>query len=84
MCLILGDVDLDRLVKVISGGLFHCEVSIFSFVINILGRHFETRYNILWLPISINCQFLNIPKGFLGWLGDSNDNKGSNLYIFIS
>lgn len=33
LCLLLGDVNLDHLVKVVSAGFLHCEVTIFHFVV---------------------------------------------------
>lgn len=37
-CLIAGDVNLDRLVKVLSARFLHGKVSVFLFVINLLGE----------------------------------------------
>lgn len=68
-CLILDDVDPDLLIKVVSVGFLHYEVTIFPLVINIVGRHLETRCNILGLLLPIGYRFLNIPKWFVGCLG---------------
>lgn len=74
---LLGEYCLDHLVE-----FLHCEVTVSPFEINILRRHFETRFSILWLLISIGYYFLNIPKGFLRWLGNDSSNNKDPTYTY--
>lgn len=43
-CLLVGEANLDYLVKVVYAGFLHCKVTVFPFVINkyLAGRYFET------------------------------------------
>ena len=52
ICLLIGDVNLDRLTKVVSARCLHCKITIFLFVDKNLGEYFESEL-IFCFPLNL-------------------------------